>query len=331
MQQTIASTRLRQLKGFLGENGILLFLVASLLACAVFVPNFVSAFNLRDLALQATDLLIISCGLTFVVLNGGIDFSVTSTLALGSVTGAYIMALSPIKDQPALSIPCAIVAMVAIGGLVGALNGVAVSVLKMPSFIATLGTQLTFSGLAIFFARKVSPRSSINGLPDPFMFLGGSGAFFFVPVAIALLVLLFSHWLLTRTVFGRRIFSVGTNPRASFISGLPVRRTVFMLCLLSGLYAGVASVIATARNEAGIPSLGDKMFISIIASIVVGGTSIAGGSGGFKQTLVGVVLITLINNAMNLLGIEWYITMLFQGALILVAAFLDQILRAARA
>ena len=173
MQQTIASTRLRQLKGFLGENGILLFLVASLLACAVFVPNFVSAFNLRDLALQATDLLIISCGLTFVVLNGGIDFSVTSTLALGSVTGAYIMALSPIKDQPALSIPCAIVAMVAIGGLVGALNGVAVSVLKMPSFIATLGTQLTFSGLAIFFARKVSPRSSINGLPDPFMFLGG--------------------------------------------------------------------------------------------------------------------------------------------------------------
>jgi ribose transport system permease protein len=241
------------------------------------------------------------------------------------------MALSPLKDQPALSIPCAILAMVAIGGLVGALNGLAVSVLKMPSFIATLGTQLAFSGLAILFARKVSPRSSINGLPDEFLVLGGSGASFVIPIAVALVILVFSHWLLTRTVFGRRVFSVGTNPRASHISGIPVRRTVFLLCLLSGLYAGIASVIATSRNEAGIPSLGDKMFISIIASIVIGGTSIAGGSGGFKQTLVGVVLITLINNAMNLLGIEWYITMLFQGALILIAAFLDQILRAARA
>ena len=265
------------------------------------------------------------------MLNGGIDFSVTSVMALGSVTGAYVMALSPLQDVPALSIPCAIAAMIAIGALVGALNGLAVSVLKMPSFIATLGTQLAFSGLAILFARKVSPRSSINGLPDPFLLLGGSGVSFIVPVAIAVVILLFSHWLLDRTVFGRRVFAVGTNPRASRISGIPVRQTVFMLCLLSGLYAGVASVIATSRNEAGIPSLGDKMFIGIIASIVIGGTSIAGGSGGFKQTLVGVVLITLINNAMNLLGIEWYITMLFQGALILFAAFLDRTLRAARA
>jgi ribose/xylose/arabinose/galactoside ABC-type transport system permease subunit len=331
MPQTTAIPRLRQLKGLLGENGILLFLVAALIGCAVFVPSFVTPYNLRNLALQATDLLIIACGLTYVVLNGGIDFSVTSVMALGSVTGAYVMALSPLKDQPALSIPIAIVAMIGIGAAVGALNGLAVSVLKMPSFIATLGTQLTFSGLAILLARKVSPRSSINGLPDQFLVLGGSGDSFIVPIAVALVILVFSHWLLTRTVFGRWVFSVGTNPRASHISGIPVRRTVFTLCLLSGLYAGIASVIATSRNEAGIPSLGDKMFISIIASIVIGGTSIAGGAGGFKQTLIGVVLITLINNAMNLLGIEWYITMLFQGALILIAAFLDQVLRAARA
>jgi len=331
MPQTTALLRPRRLQGLLGENGILLFLLAALIACAIFVPNFVSAYNLRNLTLQATDLLIISCGLTYVVLNGGIDFSVTSVMALGSVTGAYLMALSPLKDQPALSIPLAIVAMIAIGGLVGALNGLAVAVLKMPSFIATLGTQLGISGVAILFARTVSPRSSINGLPDAFLWLGGSGDSFLVPVAVAVAILALSHWLLTRTVFGRRIFSIGTNPRASFISGMPVRRTVFLLCLLSGLYAGVASVIATSRNEAGIPSLGDKMFISVIASIVIGGTSIAGGSGGFKQTLVGVLLITLINNAMNLLGIEWYITMIFQGALILVAAFLDQMLRAARA
>jgi ribose/xylose/arabinose/galactoside ABC-type transport system permease subunit len=241
------------------------------------------------------------------------------------------MALSPLRDSPALSNPCAVAAMVAIGAAVGAINGVAVAVLKMPSFIATLGTQLAFSGLAILFASKVSPRSSINGLPDQFLVLSGSESSFLVPVLIAAVILGFSHWLLNYTVFGRMVLSVGTNPRASRISGMPVRRVVFALCVLSGLYAGIASVLATSRNEAGIPSLGDKMFISIIASIVIGGTSIAGGSGGFKQTLVGVVLVTLINNAMNLLGIEWYITMLFQGALILVAAFSDRLLRAGRA
>ena len=314
-----------------GENGIVIFLAVAVVACSLFVPNFLTVFNLKNLALQATDLLVVACGLTFVVLNGGIDFSVTSVMALGSVVGAYLMALSPLADQPALSIPLAIVVMVSLGALVGALNGFAVSALKMPSFIATLGTQLAFSGLAILFASKVSPRASINGLPEAFFVLGGGGDFFLVPIALALVILLFSHWLLQRTGFGRWVFSVGTNPRAAHISGVPVRRTVFTLCLLSGLYAGVASVIATSRNEAGIPSLGDKMFISIIAAIVIGGTSISGGSGGFKQTFVGVVLITIINNVMNLLGIAWYVTMLFQGALILVAAFSDLMLRGRRA
>ena len=317
-----------KLKIAASENSIFLFLLVAAVAAALFVPNFFTAYNLKNLALQSTDLLVVATGLTWVVLNGGIDFSVTSVMALGSVVGAYIMALSPLADSPALSIPLAIATMVALGAVVGAVNGAAVAGLKMPSFIATLATQLGFSGLAILFASKVSPRASINGLPEAFFVLGGSGPYFLVPITVALAALGFSHWLLRRTGFGRGVYAVGTNPRASRVSGIPVRRTVFTLCLLSGLYAGLASVIATSRNEAGIPSLGDKMFISIIAAIVIGGTSIAGGSGGFKQTLVGVILITIINNTMNLLGIEWYITMLFQGALILVAAFSDMMLKA---
>ncbi len=315
---------------FVRNNSVFVFLCLAVLLSAIFVPNFFSAYNIKNYFLQASDLLIIACGLTFIVLNGGIDFSVTSVLALGSVVGAYIMALSPLAPYPAFSIPLSIFVTILIGAIVGTINGFSITILKMPSFIATLATQLIFSGIAILFASKVALRASINGLPEPFFIIGGEGKYFLVPIAISASIFFISHFILEYTGFGRNILAVGTNPKASNISGVSVKKTIFILCLLSGVYAGIASVIATSRNQAGIASLGDKMFISIIASIVIGGTSIAGGSGGFKQTLIGVFFITLINNTMNLLGVDWYITMLFQGMLILVAAFADYMMRVRR-
>lgn len=324
----------KSLKNRLGlsvrENPLLPILIVALIISAIFVPHFLSFFNIRSFFLQVSDLLIVACGLTFLVLNGGIDFSVTSILALGSVVGAYIMALSPMAANQTMSIVVALFVMVGIGVVVGAINGISVSIFKMPSFIATLAMQLVVSGLAILTVKNVSTRASIGGLPEPFFVLGGAGNYFWVPILIAAIVFAFSHWLLEKTRFGRNILAVGTNPGASYVSGIPVKRIVFMLCLLSGLYAGIATVLATSRNQAGIASLGDKMFISIIASVIIGGTKISGGAGGFRQTLLGVLFITLINNTMNLLGIEWYVTMLFQGILILFAAFSDYLIRFGR-
>jgi ribose/xylose/arabinose/galactoside ABC-type transport system permease subunit len=270
--------------------------------------------------LQSSDLLIISCGLTFVVLNGGIDFSVTSILTLGSVVGAYIMALSPLAPVPAYSIPLAIVVMMGIGLLVGVVNGLSVTKLKMPSFVATLATQLIILGLAVQFTSMVSDTSSIAGLPEAFFVLGGEGRFFFVPILIAFSVWLVSYWLLGRTIFGKRVYAIGVNPRVSFISGLPVKRTIVLLMVISGLFAGVASIIATARNQVGMSSLGDKMFLTTIASVIVGGTSTSGGLGGVHKTLLGVLFITLLNNAMNLLGVGWYTMMIVLGVLIILSA-----------
>jgi len=316
-----------KVKAFVQNNTIFLLLILAFIVSAVFVPHFTSSYNLKNFLLQSTDLLLVATGLTFIVLNGGIDFSVTSVLALGSVVGAYIMALSPLSTTPAIAIPVAVIVMIAIGGTVGAVNGVAVTILKIPSFIATLSTQLIFSGLAILFTKKVASRTSIFGLPESFFVLGGEGKAFLIPIIIALFFTALAYWILEYTRFGRHILSVGTNPKASFISGVPVKRVIFTLCLLSGLYAGIASVVLTARNQAGISSMGDSMFISIIASIVIGGTSILGGSGGFKQTLLGVLFITLINNVMNLMGIPWFITMIVQGLMILIAALSDFIIK----
>ena len=304
----------------LRDMPILPLLIVSFIVAIVYVPLFFTLDNLRNYLLQSSDLLIISCGLTFVVLNGGIDFSVTSILTLGSVVGAYIMALSPLAPVPAYSIPVAIVVMMGIGLLVGVVNGLSVTKLKMPSFVATLATQLIILGLAVQFTSMVSDTSSIAGLPEAFFVLGGEGRFFFVPILIAFSVWLVSYWLLGRTIFGKRVYAIGVNPRVSFISGLPVKRTIVLLMVISGLFAGVASIIATARNQVGMSSLGDKMFLTTIASVIVGGTSTSGGLGGVHKTLLGVLFITLLNNAMNLLGVGWYTMMIVLGVLIILSA-----------
>lgn len=301
-------------------------LAVTFVLAALFVPHFCTAYNLKNFLLQSSDLLIISCGLTFVVLNGGIDFSVTSIMALGSVVGAWIMALSPLAPNPALSIPVAIVAVLAIGLVVGLVNGFSVTALKMPSFVATLATQLIVAGVAVQIASMVSQGSSIAGLPEAFFVLGGEGSFFWVPILIAVAVWAFSYWLLKFTLFGKQVYATGVNPKVSYISGIPVKRTIVLLLVISGLFAALAAVIATARNQVGMASLGDQMFLTVIASVIVGGTSTAGGSGGVGKTLLGVLFITLINNAMNLLGVGWYTIMIVLGVLIIISAMSSYLL-----
>jgi Ribose/xylose/arabinose/galactoside ABC-type transport systems, permease components len=301
------------------DTPILPVLIVFFIASAFFVPNFATAYNIKNYFLQASDLLVVSCGLTFVVLNGGIDFSVTATLTLGSVMGAYIMALSPVAGNPMVSIPLAIVTMIGIGLIVGLINGIAVANLKIPSFIATMATNLVFSGLAVLLCMNLTGKSSIYGISKQFFVLGGSGKYFIVPIAVSAVCCLLCHWLLRSTKFGRDVYAIGINNVCAEVSGVKVKKVTVSIMLLSGLFAAVEGILLTARNEAGVASLGDKMFLAIIACVIVGGTSTSGGFGGIKQTLYGVLFITLLNNTMNLLQVEWNLLMLFQGILILVA------------
>lgn len=319
---TAGTGTLGRLKSFALSESILLLLLLMFGAAALFAPGFLSLFNIKNLLLQSVDIMVISVGMTFVLLNGGIDFSCVAVLALGSVFGAWTMAQSPLAHTP-LAIPVGILVMVGIGLLVGAVNGLSVVALKMPSFIATLATMMAGSGVAVWFASLVAEKASIIGLPEPFFILGGDQGYILLPVVIALALVLVAHWLLSTTLFGRWIYAVGTNPRAAFVSGMPVKRTVFLLMLVSGLFAGIQSVLATARNQAGIPSMGDRAFIDIVASIIIGGTSVFGGSGSVIKTVYGVLFITLLNNVVNLLGIEWYVISLIKGILVLIAAFID--------
>ncbi len=319
--QTKTDPNKQRILAWFRKSTMLWVVIAIAILALIFVDNFATLYNLRNFALQVCDLLIISLGVTFTVLNGGLDFSSTSVLALSSVTGAYIMALSPIKGT-GLSIFLAILVMMAVGTAVGFINGQSVVRFKMPSFIATLSTQLVFSGLAVYAASLVTETASIIGIPPVFFALGGQGSIL-PPILLTAAVFLFTDWLLTKTIFGHKVMMVGTNPKASFISGINVKRVVLILFILSGLYAGIESIILTARNQSGMASLGERMYIDIMAAIIIGGNSVFGGFGGAKNTLYGTLFVVLISNVMNLLGLDWYVMFTVKGIVILVAAMVD--------
>ena len=298
----------------------MLFFVVYFLFCILFVNKFANPVNLVNMLVQCADLIILACGMTFVFMNGGIDFSVTATLALGSIFGARLMTMG---GNPLLMTVLGVTVMLAIGIGIGTLNGLTVTRLRMPSFIATMATQLIFAGLALWYTQS----ATIGGLPKPFLLIG-RGTLFGVqlPVFIMLAVVAMAAFVLHRTVLGRYIFSVGTNHRTSLISGIPVKKTIFSLFLFSGGLAAISGIIMTSRSGAGMPALGKGMLMDIVGAVVIGGTSVTGGKGSILGTAVGAALIIVLNNSLNLLGIEWFVINALKGVMIVLVALLGVLL-----
>lgn len=303
---------------FLGDWGIALLSVLYLLALAPFVPGFLSAGNLGNVLSNFLPLLAVSLGQTLVLVAGGIDLSVTATIALASVAGAKVMTESG-GVLPG-SAAAGIAAMLAVGLAIGLANGLAVARLRMPPFLATLAVMTFSSGLAIWWTRS----QGIAGLPAGFRALGGtvfgsvpSSLLVVAPLAIA------AHVLLGRTVLGRRLYAVGGNARAARVSGVPVERVLVLAYVACGLCASVAAALYSARLETGSPVLGQRIFLDVIGGAVIGGTSLFGGRGTVRGTAFGVLFITLVDNSLNLAGLSSFTILMVKGGVILAAAVLD--------
>ena len=297
-------------------SGLIVAIVILMLA----IPDFTTWGNLNNLMLQVADLVIVACGMTFVVLNGGIDFSATSIIAFGSICGALVMSGDRgILPGSPWATPVAILVILAVGLIIGVINGLSVIFLKMPSFIVTLATQTFFSGLAVVFAGA----TTIYALPDSFNYIG-SGYFLRLPLTLwlAIIVIAISHFVLNRTAFGQKVYLVGTNPRTAFISGINTRWVIFCLFLISGFAAALACIVMTSRLQAGSPGLATNMFIDIIACIIIGGNNIAGGEGKISNTVVGAIFIVVLGNCLNLLGVTWFLIMIIKGVLIVGSVLL---------
>jgi len=286
-------------------------------ALAPFTEGLASGNNFKNLLGNLAPLLVVAVGQTLVLIVGGIDLSVTSTIALTSVVGAFAMNGDDgwLKGSPAAT-PVAVMTMLGLGSLVGLGNGVAVTKLKMPAFIVTLTTMMFLSGLAIWMTKS----KPLYNLPSSFTALG-SQLWLALPIAAALAGL--AHLLLTRSLFGRWLRAVGFNSRTANVSGVPVDAVIIAAYVACGLLAAAASVLYTARLETGSPVLGQRILLDVIGATVIGGTSLFGGKGKVLWTLFGVLFLSLLDNALNLLGLSHFTIMMVKGGVILLAALLD--------
>lgn len=320
-QQPTAGARVRGgLRRVVGAREAILAAVVILLVIYLSLasPYFLTVGNLTVVGRQIALALIISVGMTFVILIGGIDLSVGSTVALVSVlTGEFMVTIGL---PPAL----AVVLALAGGALVGLVNGVINAYVGIPSFVVTLGMLAVARGLSL----GITGGSTISGFPQGFLYLG-QGAFLGVPIPVwvALIIAVAAHVVLTRTTFGRHIYFVGSNEEAAKLSGIRVRRVKIAVFVISASLAAVSGMLETARLSVGQPAAGTGYELLAIGAAVIGGASLFGGVGGILGTALGTSLLLLIQNALILLGISAYWQQVFSGVIIVAAVALNMLRR----
>lgn len=303
------------------ENKLPLICGIYYLVMVLIVPGFFTFHNTWNIILNLIPLLIACIGQTYVMLTAGIDLSITSTISLTSVVGAYLMSAdNNLGLGVFLSISLAILAMCLTGVLMGLFNGWVITRIGMPPFMVTLTNMMFFSGFTVWLTQS----QSIYNLPDVFVNMPYSTLIIVpVPVLIALLILLKANFFLNKTLYGEWIYAVGMNKKAAQISGVMVNMTIMLVYAISGICAAVASIYYTARLETGSPVMGQNILLDVIGAVVIGGTSLFGGKGNIRGTFFGVLFIILLDNSLNLMGLSYFLIMVVKGLVILGATVLN--------
>jgi len=289
--------------------------------------NFLKIENLLNVADQITVIAIIAIGMTMVILAGGIDLSVGSLVAFSAVVCTQIIQSHMGAEQAdSFDLVLAGGTAVILCGFVGLLSGTMTTIFKIPSFIVTLSMMLIASGLAY----TISKGQSIYQLPANFTWLG-RGRMMVIPVSVLLMFFLYflSNLVMTKMVFGRYVYAIGGNQEASRLSGVPINKIVMAVFTICGILAGLGGVILASQLNSGSPTYGLTYELYVIAAVVVGGTSLMGGEGKIWGTLIGAFIIGVIQNGMNLIGIESYTQKVILGLLILVALLLERLRKGA--
>jgi ribose transport system permease protein len=288
-------------------------------------PVFLRSDNLINVANQIVVYAIIAIGMTMVIITGGIDLSVGSLIALSAVTTATVIAKAGGTGASTAAMIGAAAAAILLCGLVGLFSGTMVAAFRMPPFIATLGMMLVASGAAYI----VSGGESIYQIPDRFVWLGRGTAVAGVPNAVILMVLLYVvAWVvMSRMTLGRYVYAVGGNVEAARLSGVNVAAVLLFVYAVSGMMAGLGGVVLASQLKSGAPTYGLLYELYVIAAAVLGGTSLAGGRGKIVGALIGALIIGVIQNGMNLTGVESYTQKVVLGLVILGAVLLDMLRR----
>ena len=287
-------------------------------------PYFLQTGNIKNVAERNVVIAIIAIGMTMVIISGGIDLSVGSLIAMSAMTTAYcVVQFAGAWSAGVWSIAICMFAGIIACGLVDLLNGLMVTRFAIPPFVVTLAMMLVARGLAFI----IGQGQSIYQLPDSIVWLGRDADLLGIPNTVVLLVVLYAaaHIMMSRTVLGRYIYAVGGNKEASRLSGVPVKRVILFCYVMCGALAGLGGVIRTSQLKSGSPKYGEMAELFVIAAVVVGGTSLSGGKGKIFGTLIGVLIISVIQNGMNLTDVESYTQKVVLGLVILGAVLLDSL------
>jgi len=311
------------LSGRFSSAAQFLIIVAVVTECLVFAllsPSFLTVNNFVNVALQIAIYGILAVGMTLVILTGGIDLSIGSIVALSGVVAAGV--LEKMVQQAGLGMLLAIFVGIGIGMTSGGFAGLMITRLRVPPFIVTLALMTVCRGLAFIFTGGFS----IGNLPLGFGFLGrGHLGPIPVPVVMMAVVFLGGYLLLSKSAQGRYIYAIGGNEEASRLSGINTRGVIQWVYLLNGALAGLAGITLASRLGAGVPNSGQSYELDVIAAVVVGGTSLMGGSGSVAGTFWGTVFIGILNNGLNLANVDPYSQKVALGVVILLAVLLDRI------
>lgn len=304
MTTAIKKYHLGPLVGF-----VILFVVLSIMS-----PEFLTFDNLRNVALQTTVNALMAVGMTFVILTSGIDLSVGSALALTAAISAQLM-VSGMNPWLASIIG------LAVGAAAGFLNGLLVSYGRLAPFIVTLGTQQLFRGLTEIYTKGMP----IFNLPNSFSDFGSNYIWGIpIPVYVTLAVIIVAWIVLQRTVAGRRIYALGGNEKVAHLAGVPVKRYLIWVYAISGFLAALAGLVLTSRLGSAEPTAGTGYELDAITAVVLGGTSLFGGEGTLIGTVIGALILGVIDNGLNLLNVNSFYQDAVKGVIILIAIMLDR-------
>ena len=306
------------IKEYMIKNKSLVVLVVFCIIVSILNPRFLTISNILNILRQTSINSVIAAGMTFVILTGGIDLSVGSILA---ISGAVAAAMISQGNNEFI----AVIAALAIGAALGAFNGLVISKGKIQPFIATLGVMTLVRGYTLVFTdgKPISAGSSEAALKFSNI---GAGYFLGIPLPIYIMVLVFglAYYVLRHTRTGRYVYSLGCNEEATIYSGINTDRIKVLVYTISGFLAALAGIIITARLSSAQPQAGTGYELDAIAAVVLGGTSLAGGIGGIFGTVIGALIIGVLNNSLNLMDVSSYYQLLLKGLVILAAVLLDR-------
>jgi ribose/xylose/arabinose/galactoside ABC-type transport system permease subunit len=300
------------------ESGILVPLIIIFVFSGIMNPKFFQYQNIANIFFQASFVAMIGVAMTFVLILAGLDLSVGSVLGLSGVVSGYALLVG-------IPIPVGILFGLLTGVAVGLFNGYIIAKLKMPTFIVTLSTMYMARGLCEFLTRgkPVYPLpKDFNAIGQSRLMIGNLGIQW--PIIIAIVLAVIGHFILTRTTFGRAVFAIGGNMETARLSGIKVLKTTIFVYVISAGCAAVSGIVTAARLGSALSNSGTGMEMNVIASCIIGGTSMFGGSGSILGTMIGALLMTTVTNAMAMLQVSVFLQKVVIGAIILIAVGIDQ-------